>query len=73
VGAKQEIHRLIRELAACGLAVVMASSEMPEILAVADRILTLNEGRITAEFARGAATEEALLRAALPVQQRATA
>jgi ribose transport system ATP-binding protein len=72
VGAKQEIHALIRELARGGLAVVMASSEMPEILAVADRILVLSEGRVTAEFARGEATEELLLRAALP-QQRATA
>lgn len=72
VGAKQEIHGLIRELAADGLAVVMASSEMPEILSVADRILVLNEGRVTAEFARGQATEELLLRAALPIQ-RATA
>ena len=69
VGAKQEIHALIRELAADGLAVVMASSEMPEILAVADRIVVLAEGRITAEFARGAATEELLLRAALPAQR----
>jgi ribose transport system ATP-binding protein len=69
VGAKQEIHALIRELAAGGLAVVMASSEMPEMLAVADRILVLSEGRLTAEFARGEATEESLLRAALPTQR----
>ena len=50
----------------------MASSEMPEILAVADRILVLSEGRVTAEFTRGEATEELLLRAALP-KHRATA
>jgi ribose transport system ATP-binding protein len=69
VGAKQEIHALIRELASGGLAVVMASSEMPEILAVADRIIVLSEGRMTGEFARSEATEELLLRTALPTQR----
>jgi ABC-type sugar transport system ATPase subunit len=44
----------------------MVSSELPEILAIADRILVLCQGRVTGEFARGEATEEAILRAALP-------
>jgi ABC-type sugar transport system ATPase subunit len=44
----------------------MVSSELPEILAIADRILVLAEGRVTAEFERGAATEETILQAALP-------
>ncbi len=44
----------------------MVSSELPEILAVADRILVQSEGRLTAEFARGKATEESILKAALP-------
>ena len=66
INAKKEIYTLVDELARSGLAVVMVSSELPEILAIADRILTLAEGRVTAEFARGAATEEAILQAALP-------
>jgi ribose transport system ATP-binding protein len=66
INAKKEIYALVDELARSGLAVVMVSSELPEILAIADRILVLAEGRVTAEFARGAATEEAILRAALP-------
>ena len=45
----------------------MVSSELPEILAIADRILVLAEGRMTAEFTRDEATEEAILKAALPV------
>ena len=56
-------HRRTRR---SGLGVVMVSSELPEILAIADRILVLAEGRLTAEFARGEATEEAVLKAALP-------
>ena len=66
INAKREIYALVDELARSGLAVIMVSSELPEILAIADRILVLAEGRVTAEFARGAATEEAILRAALP-------
>ena len=66
INAKKEIYALVDELARSGLAVVMVSSELPEILAIADRILVLAEGRVTAEFARGAATEEAILQAALP-------
>lgn len=66
INAKKEIYTLVDELAHSGLAVVMVSSELPEILAIADRILVLAEGRVTAEFARGAATEETILQAALP-------
>jgi ribose transport system ATP-binding protein len=66
VNAKREIYALIDELAHAGLGVLMASSELPEILGIADRIFVLAEGRITGEPARGAATEEALLQAALP-------
>jgi ribose transport system ATP-binding protein len=67
INAKREFYALLDELARGGLAVVMTSSEMPELLAVADRILVLSEGRITAEFAREKATKEKLLSAALPV------
>jgi ribose transport system ATP-binding protein len=66
LGAKREIYALIDELARGGLGVVVVSSELPEILAIADRILVLAEGRVTAEFQRGTATEEEVLRAALP-------
>jgi ribose transport system ATP-binding protein len=66
VNAKKEIYAIIDELAHSGLGVVMVSSELPEILAIADRILVLADGQLTAEFARGEATEEKVLKAALP-------
>jgi ABC-type sugar transport system ATPase subunit len=66
INAKQEIYTLIDELAHSGLGVVLVSSELPEILGIADRILVLCEGRQTAEFNRGAATEEMIMKAALP-------
>ncbi len=59
VGAKAEIHRLIGQLAAeQGLAILMISSELPEILGMSDRVLVMREGRIVAEFARAEATPE---------------
>ncbi len=66
INAKKEIYALIDELTRAGLAVVMVSSEMPEILAMADRIVVMSEGRKTAEFLRTEATEESVMRAALP-------
>jgi ribose transport system ATP-binding protein len=66
LGAKREIYTLIDQLAHAGLGVLMASSELPELLGLADRIIVLCEGRVAGEFARGEATEEALLKAALP-------
>jgi ABC-type sugar transport system ATPase subunit len=66
IGAKKEIYTLIDELARSGLGVVMVSSELPEILGIADRIMVLCEGQKTAEFKRGEATEEMLVKAALP-------
>jgi ABC-type sugar transport system ATPase subunit len=67
INAKREFYALIEELARDGLGVVMTSSEMPELLAVADRIIVLSEGRVAAEFSREDATKEKLLSAALPV------
>jgi ribose transport system ATP-binding protein len=65
VGAKAEIYALIRQLAAHeGLGIIMTSSELPELLAVADRILVLCEGRLTAELSRAEATEERIMHAA---------
>lgn len=58
VGAKAEIHRLMSELAGKGLAILMISSELPEVLGMSDRVLVMREGRIVAEFARADATQE---------------
>ncbi|OLF05208.1 hypothetical protein BLA60_37295 [Actinophytocola xinjiangensis] len=66
VGAKAELHRIVRERADRGMAVVLISSELPELLAVADRILVLAGGRVTGELTRAEATEEKLLALALP-------
>lgn len=66
INAKQEIYRFIDELTQQGLAVVFVSSELPEILGVSDRIMVMSEGRKTAEYLRSEATEELILKAALP-------
>ena len=64
VGTKAEVHRLLSELAEQGVAVLMISSELPEVLGMADRIVVLFEGRVTGEFARADATEDAIMHAA---------
>lgn len=64
VGAKAEIYALMRKLADDGLGILMTSSELPELLAVCDRILVLCEGRLTADLLRREATEEAIMHAA---------
>jgi ribose transport system ATP-binding protein len=61
VGAKQEIYALLASLAAGGVAIVMVSSELPEILAVSDRVIVMREGRVTAELTRAEATEERIM------------
>ncbi len=66
IGAKREIYSLIDHLARGGMGILIASSELPEILGIADRILVLAEGRVTAEIRRGEATEQAVLHAAIP-------
>lgn len=66
VNAKQEIYELICELAAGGIAVVLASSELPEVLALSHRILVMRTGSKVAEFASADATPEAIMEAALP-------
>lgn len=66
INAKKEIYTLIEEFAREGLGVVVVSSELPEILAISDRILVMCEGCKTAEFSRAEATPENVLRAALP-------
>jgi rhamnose transport system ATP-binding protein len=64
IGAKVEVHALLADLAARGMAVLLISSELPEVLGMADRVLVMHEGRITAEFPAGEATEEAVMAAA---------
>ena len=66
VGTKAEVHRLLSTLAADGLAVLMISSELPEVLGMADRVLVVREGRIATELSRAEATPEAVMRAATP-------
>ena len=65
VGAKAEVHRLMSDLAAEGLAIVMISSEMPEIMGMSDRIAIMRGGTITAILDRGEATQERVLALAL--------
>lgn len=67
VGAKREIHEAVAGLAAQGLAILMVSSETAEVMGVSDRILVMREGSLAGELSREDATEEALLRLALPV------
>ena len=60
VGAKAEIHRLMSQLAGEGVAILMISSELPEVLGMSDRVLVMREGRLAAEFDRAEATQEAV-------------
>ena len=64
VGTKAEVHRLLSELAGTGLAVLMVSSELPEVLGMADRVLVMHEGRLVADIPRPQASEEAVMFAA---------
>ncbi len=64
VGAKAEIHRLIGELAKLGKSIIMVSSEMPEILAISDRIIVMHEGELSGELQRSEATQEKILQLA---------
>lgn len=64
VGTKAEVHRLLSDLAGQGLAVLMISSELPEVLGMADRVLVMREGRITADITRSEATPESVMLAA---------
>jgi ribose transport system ATP-binding protein len=64
VGAKAELYQLIDRLCRDGLGVILTSSELPELLTLADRIVVLAEGRLTAEFARGEASEQKIVAAA---------
>jgi rhamnose transport system ATP-binding protein len=71
VGTKAEVHRLLSELAGQGVAVLMISSELPEVLGMADRVLVVREGRITADLARHEATPESVMYAATHAMEEA--
>ena len=61
IGPKVEVHQLLFELARSGIAVIAISSELPEILAISDRIVTMREGRVTGEIKSEDANEEILM------------
>ncbi len=65
VGAKEEIYHMMIELANSGKAIIMISSEIPEILGMSDRILVMKQGRISAEMFREEANQRKILEAAL--------
>jgi len=71
IGAKGELYTLIQNLARDGVAVIFVSSDLPEVRGVADRIAVMREGRLAAVVDRAAATEETLLRLALPLETTA--
>jgi rhamnose transport system ATP-binding protein len=65
VGAKAEVHTMIGELAAEGIGIILISSELPEVLAMSDRVLVMREGRQMAIFSRDEATQESVMTAAM--------
>ena len=71
VGAKAEVHRLIRKLADEGMATLLISSDLPEVMAMSDRILVMRGGAIAGELSRGEATQEKVLALAIPATERA--
>ncbi len=73
VGAKAEIYALIDRLAANGVAILMISSELPEILGMSDRVVVMRGGRLVAEFTRAEATEELIIAATIPPSRQAAA
>jgi ribose transport system ATP-binding protein len=69
VGSKAEIYRLIDGLAHRGMGILFMSTEIPEILGIADRILVMREGRVTADLPRSEATQERLVTAAVALDE----
>jgi ABC-type sugar transport system ATPase subunit/ribose/xylose/arabinose/galactoside ABC-type transport system permease subunit len=72
VGAKTEIHNLLRQLARDGVAVILVSSELPELLALGHRVLVMREGKLAGELPGESATEDQILRLALPEQEKSS-
>ncbi|MFN4001002.1 sugar ABC transporter ATP-binding protein [Microcella sp.] len=71
IGTKAEVHRLLSDLAGRGIAIIMISSELPEVLGMADRVIVVREGAITAQLDRADATPESVMRAATAVGEDA--
>ncbi len=71
IGSKAAVHELMSELAAKGLAIILVSSELPEVMGMADNIIVMQEGRIVARFAKGEATREQIVSAATGAEQAA--
>jgi rhamnose transport system ATP-binding protein len=71
VGAKAEVHRILRDLAGQGVAILAISSDLPEVLSLADRVLVMREGRLVGEFTGEAATEESVMRLAVGAREAA--
>jgi rhamnose transport system ATP-binding protein len=66
IGVKAEFYEMIGALAESGCAILLISSELPELLTLCDRVLVMSEGRLTADLERGAATQETIMQAAVP-------
>jgi len=64
IGTKAEVHRIVSGLAAQGLAILLISSELPEVLAMADRVIVMHEGKLTGEFSHDEADQERIMHAA---------
>jgi ribose transport system ATP-binding protein len=64
IGAKAEVHALLNELARDGISIIVVSSDLPEILAISDRVVVLKAGRVGGELARADATQERVMLAA---------
>jgi len=74
IGVKAEFYEMIGDLAAGGRAILLISSELPELISLCDRVLVMSEGRLTANLPRGVATQETIMQAAVPrVAERADA
>ena len=71
IGVKAEFYEMIGELAAGGRAILLISSELPELLALCDRVLVMSEGRLTANLPRSQASQETIMQAAVPRKQAA--
>jgi ribose transport system ATP-binding protein len=72
VGAKAEIYQLMWKLVAQGIAILMISSELPEVLKMCDRILVMHEGEISGELKQAEATQEKIIALAMGLEQPAS-
>jgi ABC-type sugar transport system ATPase subunit len=72
VGAKAEIYQILNQLAARGIAILVVSSELPELIGQCDRIIAMFDGRIAGEFTRAEATEERILASAMGHREEST-